>query len=145
MQTAIPTWARKWARDPGWQRRYFSSKAVSNAIIQGICPTESQRGQKRPVSRGQKPRQWDSNVWPSKDRLTLCWNPGCRAGFPGGSAGKESTCNAGDPCLIYGWGRSPGEENGNPLQYSCLEYPMDRGDWWATVYGVAKSWTWLSD
>ena len=42
-------------------------------------------------------------------------------------------------------GRSPGEENGYPLQYSCLENPMDRGTWWATVYRVAKSWTWLSD
>ena len=49
------------------------------------------------------------------------------------------------PCSIPGLGRSPGEGNGNPLQYSCLENPMDRGAWWATVHGVAKSWTWLSD
>ena len=47
--------------------------------------------------------------------------------FPGGSDGKESTCNAGDPGLIPGSGRSPGEGNGNPIQYSCLENPMDRG------------------
>ena len=46
-------------------------------------------------------------------------------GFPGGSVGKESACSAGDPGLIPGWGMSPGEENGNPLQYSCLENPMD--------------------
>ena len=64
-------------------------------------------------------------------------------GFPGGSAGKESTCNAGDLGLIPGSGRSPGEGNGNPLQYSCLENPMDRGAWWATVYGVSKSRTQL--
>ena len=66
-------------------------------------------------------------------------------GFPGGSDGKASTCNAGDPSSIPGSGRSPGEGNGNPLQYSCLENPMDRGAWWATVHGVAKSWTRLSD
>ena len=58
--------------------------------------------------------------------------------FLGGSAGKESTCHAGDPDLIPGSGRSFGEENGNPLQYSCLENPMDRGAWWATVPGVTK-------
>ena len=62
-------------------------------------------------------------------------------GFPGGSDGKVSACNAGDPALILGSGRSPGEGNGNPLQYSCLENPMDGEAWWATVHGVAKSWT----
>ena len=66
-------------------------------------------------------------------------------GFPCGSDSKESACNAGDPCLIPGMGRSPGERNGNPLQYSCLENSMDRGVWLATVHGVAKSWTWLSN
>ena len=59
-------------------------------------------------------------------------------GFPGGSVGKETTCNAGNPGLIPGVGRFPGEGNGNPLQYFCLEKSMDRGDWWATVHGVAK-------
>ena len=66
-------------------------------------------------------------------------------GFPGGSEVKASACNAGDLGSIPGSGRSPGEENGNPLQYSCLENPMDRGAWWATVHGVAKSRTRLSD
>ena len=65
--------------------------------------------------------------------------------FPGGSDGKESACNAGDPSWIPGSGRSPGEGNGNPLYYSCLENSMDRGTWWTTVHGVPKSWTWLSD
>ena len=59
--------------------------------------------------------------------------------------GKESACNAGDVSSIPGWGRSPGEGNGNPLLYSCLENSMDRGAWWATVHGVAKSRTWLSN
>ena len=57
------------------------------------------------------------------------------------SDGKESACNAGDPGLIPGWGRSSGEGNGNPFQYSCLENPMDRGAWRATVLGVTKSQT----
>ena len=61
--------------------------------------------------------------------------------FPGGSDGKEYACNAGDPGSIPRWRRSPGEGNGNPLQYSCLENFMDRGAWQATVHGVAKSWT----
>ena len=60
-----------------------------------------------------------------------------------GSDSKESACNARDPGLIPGWGRSPGEGNGKPLQYSCLENPMDRGAWQATVHRVAKSRTGL--
>ena len=54
------------------------------------------------------------------------------------SVGEESTCNAGDPGLVPGSRRSPGEGNGNPLQYSCLENPMDRGAWCATVHGVTR-------
>ena len=66
-------------------------------------------------------------------------------GFPRGSEVKVSACNAGDLGSICRSGRSPGEGNGNPLQYSCLENPMDGGAWWVTVHGVAKSWTRLSD
>ena len=66
-------------------------------------------------------------------------------GFPGGSEVKVSACNAGDVGSIPGSGRSPGEGNVSPLQYSCLENPMDGGAWWATVHGVAKSRTRLSD
>ena len=68
-----------------------------------------------------------------KGKSTFCcltWD------FPGGSEGKESACNAGDLGLIPGLGRSPGEGNDYPLQYSCLKYPMDRRAWWATVHGV---------
>ena len=60
---------------------------------------------------------------------------------PGGSDGKVSAYNAGDLCASPGLGRCPGEGNGNPLQYSCLENPMDRRAWWATVHAVAKSQT----
>ena len=59
-------------------------------------------------------------------------------GFPGGSEAKASACKAGDQGLIPGSGRSAGEGNGNTLQYSCLENPMDRGAWWATVHRVHK-------
>ena len=59
-------------------------------------------------------------------------------GFPGGSVIKNPPANAGNTGLISGLGRSPGEVNDNPLQYSCLGNPMDRGAWWATVCGVAK-------
>ena len=62
-------------------------------------------------------------------------------GFPAGSDYKESTCNAGDLGSIPGLGGSPGEGHGNPLHYSCLENPMDRGAWWATVHGIPESWT----
>ena len=61
------------------------------------------------------------------------------------SDGKESLCSVGDLGSIPGLRRSPGERNGNPLQYFCLENPMDRGAWWATVHGVAKSQTQPSD
>ena len=60
---------------------------------------------------------------------------------PLGSDGKESACDVGNPALIPGLGRSPGKGNGNPLQYSCLKNPIDRGAWWATIHGVTKSWT----
>ena len=65
--------------------------------------------------------------------------------FPGGSEVKASACNAGDVGSIPGSGRSTGEGNGNPLQYSCQENPMDQGAWWATVHGVTKGRTQLSD
>ena len=65
--------------------------------------------------------------------------------FPGGSDGKESACNAGDPGSIPGLGRSPAEGNGYPIQYSYLENSMDKRACWATVYWVTKSWTLLSN
>ena len=76
----------------------------------------------------------------------LAWGPGLNKGlvslsFLCGSDGKESACNAGDPGLIPGLGRPPGEENGYPLQYSHLENSMNRGAWQAIVHGFAKSRT----
>ena len=71
--------------------------------------------------------------------MQLRCNHRCLWYFLGGSDGKAFACNAGDPGLISGSGRSPGEGNGNPLQYSCLENTMDGRAWWAAVHGVAES------
>ena len=87
--------------------------------------------------------------------LKLCWTSESHGRFVktwiyrvsrflGGWDGKVSACNVGDPGSILGLGRSSGEGNGNQLQYPCLENPMDRGAWYATVHGVAKSRTRLS-
>ena len=75
---------------------------------------------------------------PREKRIFLLLRP---ISFPGGSDGKESACNAGDMGLIPWSGRSPGEGNGNPIQYSCLENPMDGRVWQATVNGIAKNQT----
>ena len=83
--------------------------------------------------------------------MTYCHNASlssrpCKPGFnPGGSDGKASTYNEGDPGSIPGLGRPPGEGKGNPFQYSCLENPMDGEAWWAAAHGVAKSRTRRSD
>ena len=83
--------------------------------------------------------QVESHDWASEKAFpwVLC--------FPGGSEGKAPACKAGDLGSILGLGSSPGEGNGNPLQYPCLENPTDGRAWWATVHGVAKSRTWLSE
>ena len=72
--------------------------------------------------------------------LILCDTVNLSRGFPGGSDGKQSACNAGDPGSIPGSGKSPGEGNGYAFQYSYLENPLDKGVWRATVHGVTKSW-----
>ena len=77
--------------------------------------------------------------------IATCKTVTCNMGFHGGLGDKESACNAGVLGLIPGWGWSPGEGNGYLLQYSYLENSMDRGAWWATVHGVRKSQTQLSD
>ena len=91
-------------------------------------------------------KSWSSNIFVElSDIFMQMWkvdismiNCGGWGDSPGGSVGKESTCDAEDAGLIYGMGRSPGIGNSNPLQYSCLGNPMDRGPWWATVHGVTR-------
>ena len=73
--------------------------------------------------------------------IILAWRIPVEKGFPGTSDSKESACNVGDPGSVPGYRRSLGEGNGNLLQYSCLENPMDRGAWQARIHGVTKSQT----
>ena len=89
-----------------------------------------------------KPGMLQSMGW---QRVRHNWANWTTTALPGGSDGKESTFSAGDLGLIPRSGRSPREGNGYPLQYSCPENPMDRGAWWATVHGVPKSQSWLSN
>ena len=87
------------------------------------------------------------NICPQKmAHVTMCYSLSkvrqlsqSAVGFPHGSGGKESACQEGHLGLIPGLGRSPAEGNGNPLQYSCLGNPMDRGAWWVTVHGISES------
>ena len=80
-------------------------------------------------------------LFPRTFKCTVLIESSFPGGFPGCSEGRESACNTGAPGSIPGSRRSPGEGNGNPLQYSSLENSKDRGAWWATVHGVAKSQT----
>ena len=95
-----------------------------------------------------QPLQWKHRIWTTGSSGKYCKNSehlNEEAGFPGGSDGKESACNVGDLGSIPGSGRSPhGGRHSNPVQDSCLENPMDRGAWRATVHGVAKSQTGLN-
>ena len=79
-------------------------------------------------------RKWYGCSW---QNITFALKQVKGISFPGGSDNKESTCDAGGPGSVPGLGRSPAEGSGNPLQYSCLENPMDREAWWAPVHGVA--------
>ena len=85
------------------------------------------------------------SLWKNLKVLSNCCDSGWIHRFKNAPEDKTSTCSAGDWGSLPGLGRFPGEGNGNLLQYSCLENPMDRGAWWATVRRVAKSQTWLSD
>ena len=76
-----------------------------------------------------RPRMVRKGVAVPIQMASVCWSANLESGVPGGSDGKESACNAGDPGLIPGSRRCPGEGSGNPLQYSCLENSMDREDW----------------
>ena len=100
-------------------------------------------------------RSTESNIWIRKQRnavtpqlMNIYYRVHISQGFPGGTSRKESTCRCRrhrDSGLISGSGRYPGEGHGNPLQYYCLENPMERRVWWAIVHRIAKSWTQLSD
>ena len=89
--------------------------------------------------------QFSVDGWGCVPWLLFTWGQTMVDDFPGGLDSKASVYNAGDPGSSPGLGRSPGEGNGNPLQYSCVENSMDGEAWSAAVHGLAKSWTRLSD
>ena len=128
------SWPRSWASScTSWGPasppvRWATAAPNTHWLLGGFKDSGSVCGMQRASSKG----------W-------LLWSLPTARGFPGGSVGKESAHNAGEVGLICGLGRSPGGGHGNPLQCSSLENPMDRGAWWATVPGVAKSQTRLSD
>ena len=120
-----------------WLKRH-----VPNAGSPGSIPGQGTRSCMPQID------PWCPNMQPIQTQLLMsdfCLPIRVPWGFPDGSDSKESACNERDPGLIPGSGRSPGKGNGNPLQYSCLENPMNRGAWWTTVHGVAKSRTRLSN
>ena len=93
------------------------------------------------ISKSRITRSNDYSIYSLKEQADYFpkWLDNFIWSFPGCSDGKESACNAGDPSLIPGSGRSPGGRHGNPLQYSCLENLRDKGAWGTTVHSVAKS------
>ena len=110
-----------WVLSLGWEDLLEKGMATHSSILAWRIPWSVVHG-----------------IAKSRKRLTFTSLQYENTGFPGGSDSKESAYNAGDLGSIPGWGRSPGEGNGNPLQYSCLENSTDRGAWWATVHGVAE-------
>ena len=131
-----------------WQIEGEKVEAVTDFIFLGSnITTDSDRshGVKRRLLLGRKTMSKLDHMLKSRD-VTLPTNAHRVKGMIflaslDGSVGKESACNAGDPGSVPGWGKSPGEGNGNPLQYCCLENPRNRGAHWAAVYGVTQSRT----
>ena len=144
MQERQETWAQPLGREDPLEKEWLPTTIFLSGEFHGL----------RSLT-GYSP--WGHRELNMTEGLTLS-----HSSFPGGASGKEPTCqwrrrkrrgwnllanagDTGDTNSIYGSGKSSGEGNGNPLQYSCLENPMDRGAWRATVHGVANSQTWLSD
>ena len=154
-------WRRKWQPTPVFLPGDSQGQRSLVAAVYGVAQSWTRLKRLR-SSRGEALAAWNyfsCCFSRTSEELTICFMSimpflQCRHsslallrhwaeifGFSGGSDGKESTCNSGDPGLIPGSGRSPGEENGNPLHCSCLENPMDRGTWRVTVHGLKKSQT----
>ena len=133
------SWRRKWQPTPV----FLSGKSHEQRSLAGYGITKSQiwlSMHALMVHSQEHVNEWHVWLWFSKDLGRS--HIKCQ-GFPGGSVGKELTCNAGDAGSIPGLGRSPGGGHGDPLQYCCLENCRDRGAWRATVHGVSNSQMWL--
>ena len=130
----LPTMHEPWVQSLGREDLLEKAMVTHSSILAWKIPWNEKSG--RLQAMGSQRVGHDSNI---KDLISIA------LGFPGGSEVKASASKAGDLGSILGSGRSPEEGNGNPLQYSCLENPMDRGAWQAIVHGVAKCWTRLSE
>ena len=119
-----------WVQSLGWEELSEKEMATHSSTVAWKIPWTEKPGGLQSMESPRVGQDWATS--PSLSFLSS------------GSELKASACNAGDLGSIPGSGRSPGEGNGNPLQYSCLENPMDEGAWWATVHGVEKSRTQLS-
>ena len=123
------------ARSLGWADPWRRAWQPTPVVLPGESPWTVEPGGLQSVGLQRAGRNW-----------TFRTNHTAHIRLYRASPGKESACNtvdSGDAGSVPGLGRSPGEGNGSPPPYSCLQNPMDRGDWWATVHGVAKSRTWL--
>ena len=128
--------ASDFSERPHHHNPLFSSQSRGTSHFPGQAPARAANQEKPQSLTAATSLHWQNAgaKTPSFYRRALT-----NLGFSGGSDRKESACNAGDLALIPGLGRSPGEGNGNPLQYSCLENPMDRGAWQAAVQGLKES------
>ena len=132
----------------GWNRIQVRPAMSGIGIMSTWCSHQRKSLSPVPMPQGPSsvfPLNWGTIGVGSLLILSEILRSGLVHGLPCGSDSKESACSAGVPGSVPGSGRSPGEGNGNPLQYSCLENPLDREAWWVTVYGVTKSRTRLSE
>ena len=130
-----------------WSLKIQQKMRQTNPYLQGVYSLKSVCSKNKEISvAGPKGRVAGNDLWDEADTRPLSALQAIVKGFSGGACGQESICagDIRDAASIPRSGRSPGEGHGNPLQYSCLENPMDRGAWWATVHSVAKSLTWLT-
>ena len=137
-------WKIPWSEEPGGLQS-MGSLRVGHDWATSLSCIGGGNGNPLQCSCLENPRDggawWAAVYGVAQSRTQLKWFSSSSSS----SSSKESARNAGDPGLILGSGRYPGEGNGYTLEYSCIENSMDRGVWWAIVHGVAKSWTWLSD
>ena len=125
----------------GWEDPLEKGMATHTSILAWRIPWTEEPGRLQSMGLQRVRHDWATFIFTSMCYMIgPCW----LSVFLGGSIGEETTCNAEDGGSIPGSGRSPEGGNCNPLQHSCLENPMDRGAWWATVHRIAKSQTWLS-
>ena len=134
-------------RSLGWEDPLEKEMATHSSILAWRIPWTEEPGRLQSMGLQTIRHDWATNTFTFSDisDITIIVVIELLVGFPSGLDSRESDYNVGDMGSVPGLGRSPGEGNGYPLQYSWLENSMDRGAWRATVHGVSKSWTWLSD